>query len=748
MDPGDRCLAFATASGALMGCRVYQQGGAIDTFPLYDIGGISPRSLPQPNAVPSLVHAGSGYMLYLHGPALLDVLQLDYPNPDESNQASPLPRLERVARYTTQLGNTWPGTSFQLAAATIVGDALSPGTLTTIPHPKHPTAIRAVLHCRALHAADGPSNTFRREFVPEGRVPHGPARPPGTSALPSHTPELGNLGARGRRSELPTTFYTALVDLDLVEQATASWIAPKNCLLRHLLMSTTIPQCVWFAPGGEQYCIGTTPAPVTVVFQLTGNEAQVVPTLASPSAPPIPDPQPNTTATAKAPYIWMQTESDVTVCYELPERIDASQLSCTFNRLSVTLTFEPMLTEQFSQFPTLNRRAFFAPIVPNESFWTLEKGRILTLYLQKMHEKTRWAHVFRDQDEMVGVDHEVLETLDPSEFVRIQDRMEKYTTHDGATMSANSNGTEPTSASGAPAPHFNSPALFDPNQATHPPARHNNLLAQGVSPALGPPRTQGLQRYNLDDSDAQLLATNRFRMMVWNAQGHLCQASQPLDHEWLGAAFAGASPMAGPRFSVCLRVDIDGLVYQLGWQPEEASPNANVHGTLELFEVPTVPSASMAHPSAASTKLGLSGQAIESPNNKALPKMYLTACHTSTFSAFGYVQAAKPDRKLLYYDGLSSATAHHFSSNDKDLCHPRFIVIAEARRYLYVYFQPVCVTAKEAPQTVVDLASLVGSAALAKADNDALDILGIQQIGSLSLAVLLPYHICTVNLQV
>ncbi|KAJ1964757.1 hypothetical protein H4R35_007119, partial [Dimargaris xerosporica] len=328
MDASGRCLAFATASGS-----------------------ISASPGPQLNAVPSLVHAGSGYMLYLHGPALLDVLQLVYPHPDGSNQALPLPRLQRVARYTAHLGGLWPATSFQLAAAIIVGHTSGSGT---IKYSKHPVAIRAVLHCRALYTAGGPSSSFRREFVPEGRVPYGPARPPGATALSSSTSELGNRDAHGHRSDLPTTFYTALVDLDLEEQAPASPLTPKHCVLRHLLTSTTIPQCVWFAPSGEQYCMATTPAPITVLFQLTGTEAQVVPTVASPNASPISAPQANATTTTKAPYIWMQTETDVTVCYELPERTDASQLSCTLSRMSVTLSFAPMLTEHLPQFPALN----------------------------------------------------------------------------------------------------------------------------------------------------------------------------------------------------------------------------------------------------------------------------------------------------------------------------------------------------------------------------------------------------------
>ncbi|KAJ1667154.1 hypothetical protein IW140_001592 [Coemansia sp. RSA 1813] len=119
-----------------------------------------------------------------------------------------------------------------------------------------------------------------------------------------------------------------------------------------------------------------------------------------------------------APYYWMQTDSDVTVCIELPTKIGARQISCALSRSSLTIKFTDAAecTEKY----TFDNTAFFDHIVADESVWTLENGNLLTVYLQKVHENARWPRVF-------GMDDGVLETMDPNEFAEIRDRLEKFT---------------------------------------------------------------------------------------------------------------------------------------------------------------------------------------------------------------------------------------------------------------------------------------------------------------------------------
>ncbi|KAJ2795401.1 hypothetical protein H4R20_005890, partial [Coemansia guatemalensis] len=121
------------------------------------------------------------------------------------------------------------------------------------------------------------------------------------------------------------------------------------------------------------------------------------------------------------PYYWTQTSSDVTVCIELPVPIKASQILCELSRTSLSLHFDTSAGDLASH--TYNRAQFCDSIVADESVWTLENGRILTLYLQKEHEGARWATVFANDDG-------VLETMDSNEFAVIRERLEKYTAAD------------------------------------------------------------------------------------------------------------------------------------------------------------------------------------------------------------------------------------------------------------------------------------------------------------------------------
>ncbi|KAI7834104.1 hypothetical protein BX661DRAFT_176641 [Kickxella alabastrina] len=118
------------------------------------------------------------------------------------------------------------------------------------------------------------------------------------------------------------------------------------------------------------------------------------------------------------PYYWTQTDSDVTVCIQLPSSISADQIACSLTRVSLTLEFNnaPDCETKYS----FNNTAFHSHIMADESVWTLENGRLLTLYLQKARKGVRWTTVF-------STDDGVLETMDSSEFAVIRERLEKYT---------------------------------------------------------------------------------------------------------------------------------------------------------------------------------------------------------------------------------------------------------------------------------------------------------------------------------
>ncbi|KAJ2353517.1 hypothetical protein GGF43_003480 [Coemansia sp. RSA 2618] len=127
------------------------------------------------------------------------------------------------------------------------------------------------------------------------------------------------------------------------------------------------------------------------------------------------------------PYYWTQTPSDVTVCIELPAVVSASQITCELTRSSLSLRFAD--SSECAAKCTFSDRQFCDRIIADESVWTLENGRLLTLYLQKEHEGARWATVFADDDG-------VLETIDANEFAVIRERLEKYTSSDVETGKA------------------------------------------------------------------------------------------------------------------------------------------------------------------------------------------------------------------------------------------------------------------------------------------------------------------------
>ncbi|KAJ2327166.1 hypothetical protein GGI00_004536, partial [Coemansia sp. RSA 2681] len=134
----------------------------------------------------------------------------------------------------------------------------------------------------------------------------------------------------------------------------------------------------------------------------------------SPSEVPMPAVRP------RIPYLyyWSQTPSDVTMCIELPVSVSAQQIQCVLTRIALTL--------RFSDAPECEARHGFDhailchEIVADESVWTLENGRLLTLYLQKVREGVRWPTLFARDDG-------VLETMDPNEFAVIRERLQQLT---------------------------------------------------------------------------------------------------------------------------------------------------------------------------------------------------------------------------------------------------------------------------------------------------------------------------------
>ncbi|KAI9209844.1 uncharacterized protein BJ171DRAFT_576632 [Polychytrium aggregatum] len=142
---------------------------------------------------------------------------------------------------------------------------------------------------------------------------------------------------------------------------------------------------------------------------------QVEPHLAGPSVPSAQD------TAAPFEYMWMQSDSDVTLSINFREPFDKRQVRCRFERSRIVLS---ILSPDI---PTILPDVLFDQIVPYESLWTLEGNRNLTLYLQKSNENTRWSQLFDSAESEP-------ETLDPSELAVFVEKLEKYTAPDDGSF--------------------------------------------------------------------------------------------------------------------------------------------------------------------------------------------------------------------------------------------------------------------------------------------------------------------------
>ncbi|KAI9505225.1 hypothetical protein BX070DRAFT_251093 [Coemansia spiralis] len=227
-------------------------------------------------------------------------------------------------------------------------------------------------------------------------------------------------------------------------------------------------------------------------------------------------------------YYWMQSNSDVTVCIELPEKVSAQQISCILSRSALTLQFINAVNCEAKY--SFNNSAFFDHIVADESVWTLENGSLLTLYLQKGHEDARWSRVFSDDDG-------VLETMDPNEFAEIRAQLEKHTSE-----------------------QLERPAA---NARVHPPA--TRVLDQDSG------GSEFDDEQNLSDGQAVIFSLRQWRTgqaeasSIGGAPDWLC-SSFPLcvkaheNKESQNNADGNTSALLPP---VCLKFDVDGVVFGL-----------------------------------------------------------------------------------------------------------------------------------------------------------------------------------------
>ncbi|KAG0042051.1 hypothetical protein BGZ83_000964 [Gryganskiella cystojenkinii] len=366
----------------------------------------------------------------------------------------------------------------------------------------------------------------------------------------------------------------------------------------HSIRGTEIPFYCALDPSGEGYVIGsnTTFKPLvqevaaqSTRFMEPGSEAVG---LDGTDISAVPNSNP--------PYIWMQTESDVTVYFTLPQGTTKHAIQCTFSRQGVHLQvlLSGQVADETVRMPQLDNMGLFATIQADESFWTFEaKTGLLTLHLEKQHSKTRWTQVFAE-----GTDPEpVQETLDPSVLAEYKTSLEKYTT----------------------------------DQA------HAGPKGSSLLPSLA----QDAQE-DIDEEGEEI----KFSWIQAESGGDIVRASTiGTGHDWIGQAFPSFERQGENAFgmpTVCLKHDVDGLVYTIQHVPGSKPSTSTVERTSDIMRF----------------------------------------IHKDTLDALAFVQASKREKRFVFHDP-----------------HGRFCVIVESSRNVYIYWHRPGEKQKQERQTVVDV---------------------------------------------
>ncbi|KAF9926856.1 hypothetical protein FBU30_003646 [Linnemannia zychae] len=369
----------------------------------------------------------------------------------------------------------------------------------------------------------------------------------------------------------------------------------------HSIRGTDIPFYCSLDPSGEGYVIGSNstykPTREPVADQKTrylepGSEAMELD---------------NTDVredhSSAPPYIWTQTDADLTICFALPRGTTKMAIKCKFSlqviELQVDLSQSP---ESHVKPPKLDNVPLFDQIRPDECVWTLESSTgILTLNIEKKHSKTRWTQVFAE-----GVDTDpVEETLDPSVFAEYRSALEKYTSEQA--------GAEP-----------------------------------GRDPTILPSIAQDAQE-DIDEEGEEI----KFSWVQAADGADIIRATTVgSGHDWIGQAFPSFDSYPNEHHlfrmpTVCLKYDVDGLVYSIQHKP----------GATQL-PVSTVQR----------------GEDI------------MKFVHTSTFDALAFVQASKREKRFVMHDPNG-----------------RFVVIVESSRNVYIYWHTLGSKLRQERQTVVDV---------------------------------------------
>lgn len=246
--------------------------------------------------------------------------------------------------------------------------------------------------------------------------------------------------------------------------------------------------------------------------------------------------------TAVASYRWVQSSDDLTIIFQLPPNTRKTAISCSFDVQHLSL----IVRNGDEAIISLPFRKLWDIIDPVGSTWTLEAtSGLLAIELAKKNEDVRWPHVFE-------LDDNVYEDLTAEQMEEVRNRLEKFTGESGEK-------------------------------------------------GLGVPGwKQPLQHPIATDMDEDIDHDGQSISLSWidGSTGKVTAEVSAGGQEWISTAFSQPSSDSFP--SVCLKMDVDGLVYAI----ERASP--------------------------------------------------INVKHIASFNALAFIQASKRDQRFIHHDPLNT----------------------------------------------------------------------------------------------
>lgn len=221
-------------------------------------------------------------------------------------------------------------------------------------------------------------------------------------------------------------------------------------------------------------------------------------------------------------YAWSQTEStELSIHIKLPTIINKKDVICKFERqriyLSVNMGPSAPTLEIFNQKP-------FDEIVPSESYLTIERGELITLYITKPDHGCRWMHLWEEDD---GVE----ETVDRNDLALFIGKLDKFTASD------------------------------------------NDDTREFERPMFGMQDTLMTSRVEECDMEGQGVYFVRVDTQTFTTPV-ITEIAPFSNHEWICPGIQ--TPISAP---FCIKYDVDGLIYE---------PIISIEGKLELNHVATL----------------------------------------------------------------------------------------------------------------------------------------------------------------